>query len=61
MIFLFITGIHDTISYKIYSTAGQLVMEGNTSKKIDVTELSHGVYLLKLSDLTSRLIVKDKQ
>jgi hypothetical protein len=59
--FLFITGIHDTISYKIYSTTGQLVMEGNTSKKIDVTELSHGVYLLKLSDLPSRLIVKDKQ
>ena len=61
--FINIIGVADT-SFKIYiyNQLGQIVIEGRDQKSIDISTLSSGVYVLRLSqsntDVQSKFIVK---
>lgn len=58
-----VTNVSDKAKYKLYSAAGQLVMEGNIEKKkINVSSLVKGTYVVSISDngkeVTNTKIIK---
>lgn len=55
--FLSLTKISDKATYKIYSEVGQLVSTGIVkNKKIDVSSLAKGVYVIRVSDIGKEVL-----
>jgi len=56
--YLFIEGINNPIYLSIYNLLGKKVMYKSNIEKIDVSELSKGVYIINISDGVSQIIRK---
>jgi hypothetical protein len=46
---LFITGANYGEAYQIQNGLGQIVLEGSLDNSIDVTNLSEGIYVVKIN------------
>ena len=60
--YLFIEGNKNPISISIYNLLGKKVMSAKNTNKVDVKELSSGVYIINISDgigQTSRKFIKN--
>lgn len=55
---LYVTGINDMAEYRIMSSVGQEIISGTTKAKIDVSQLTFGVYFIELTDRNSISILK---
>ena len=54
---MFIEGVPMHTPFELYSTIGQQIMTGNIAHTgIDVTDLSPGIYVLKIDDVSVKLV-----
>ena len=54
---VFIEGVPMHTPFELYSTIGQQIMTGNIAHTgIDVTDLSPGIYVLKIDDVSVKLV-----
>lgn len=52
---LYIGGVDDIHSYKIYNSVGRLVKQGSQSTEINVSDLPTGVYVIVVEDVKGRI------
>lgn len=53
---LFVSGLNKKTKFTIYSPDGRLIMTGSTEKKIDISSLLKGIYILKIQMLDYKFI-----
>ena len=53
---LFVSGLKKLTDYSIYTADGRLVKKGNTDKKIDISSLSKGVYVITVEQTNFKFV-----
>jgi aminopeptidase N len=56
---LFVSGLKKQTDYRIYTADGRLVKKGNTEKKIDISSLAKGVYLITIEQTNFKFVKKN--
>lgn len=55
-----IKGLNKASVYKVYSTMGEVVLEGKTNAIIDISDLENGIYFISLNGIKKRVVKSDE-
>ena len=56
-----IKGLSKASVYKVYSTMGEVVLEGKTKAIIDISDLENGIYFISLNGIKTTVVKRDAE